>query len=275
MKVIALIGGTGMLGAPVARQLQQQGYTVRIINRDSAKAKKMLGESFQYAQADIFNPDSLKVALQGCQGIHINLTGNSAESYYQNHVTGTKNILAAVKSSEIKLISMISTASAYPENDFRHDTKFKLQAEQLLKDSGIPYLIFLPSWFMETLALFEQKGKIVQIGKSSQKIHWQSATEYAEIVAQAYSQTQQYNRRITIFGPQGLTMTEALQQYAQHHNLKMQRMSIFTAKLFAWLTRDQDLRDAADLLQYYEQVGEKTVADTVRTETQLQQWLLQ
>ncbi|EPJ45497.1 MAG: hypothetical protein OFPI_36730 [Osedax symbiont Rs2] len=275
MKTIAVIGGTGMLGAPVARQLQQQGYTVRIINRDSAKAKKMLGDNFQYAEADIFDPERLKIALQGCQGIHINLTGNSAQSYFKNHVTGTENIISAVKGSQIKLISMISTASAYPENDFRHDTKYKLQAEQLLKDSGIAYLVFLPSWFMETLALFEQNGKIVQIGKSSQKIHWQSAAEYAEIVAQAYADKEQYNRRITIFGPQGLTMTQALQNYAQHHNLKMQSMSIFMAKFFAWITRDQDLRDAADLLQYYERVGEKTVADTVRTQTDLQQWLLQ
>jgi len=275
MKIIAIIGGTGMLGAPVAKQLQQQGYTVRIINRDSAKAKKMLGDNYQYAQADIFDPVRLKTALQGCQGIHINLTGNSKQSYYQNHVIGTKNILAAVKGSQIKLISMISTASAYPENDFRHDTKYKLQAEQLLKNSGIPYLVFLPSWFMETLALFEQNGKIVQIGKSSQKIHWLSAAEYAVIVAQAYANTEQFNRRITIFGPQGLTMTQALQSYAEHHNLKMQSMSTFMARLFAWITRDQDLRDAADLLQYYERVGEKNVADTLRTKTNLQNWLLQ
>ena len=275
MNIIAVIGGTGMLGAPVARQLKQQGYTVRIINRDSEKAKKMLGEDFQYAQADIFDPGRLKTALQGCQGVHINLTGNSEQSYYQNHVTGTENILRAVKGSEIKLISMISTASAYPENDFRHDTKYKLQAEQLLKDSGIPYLVFLPSWFMETLALFEQNGKIVQIGKSSQKIHWQSAAEYAAIVSQAYADTKRYNRRITIFGPQGLTMTQALQSYAKHHNLKMQSMSVFMAKLFAWITRDQDLKDAADLLAYYERVGEKAVADAVRTQTKLQQWLLQ
>jgi len=52
-------------------------------------------------------------------------------------------------------------------------------------------------------------------------------------------------------------------------------MSTFMARLFAWITRDQDLRDAADLLQYYERVGEKQVADTLRTETKLQQWLLQ
>lgn len=40
-KTTAVIGATGMLGLPVAKALAHKGYTVRIISRDSSKARKL------------------------------------------------------------------------------------------------------------------------------------------------------------------------------------------------------------------------------------------
>lgn len=279
MKKIAVVGGTGMLGSPVARQFLNDGFDVRIISRNAISAKEKLGEGFEFVQADIFDQQSLSKALQGCQGIHINLTGNSSESYYKNHVAGTKNILASVDKDAIALISMISTASAYPENDFRADTKYKLEAEELLKKSGFEYLVFLPSWFMESLPLFVQKDKVIHIGKSTQKIHWQTANDYAGKVSEAYQDKTCRNKRITIFGPEPLTMKQAVKRYAEHKNLTYQAMPVWLAKMFAWLSKDADLKDAADLLQYYEQVGEKVVRENtghsvIRTNETLDDWLL-
>jgi uncharacterized protein YbjT (DUF2867 family) len=45
-KKILVVGGTGRLGQPVARQLKEDGYQVRVMARDVEKARKLFDESF-------------------------------------------------------------------------------------------------------------------------------------------------------------------------------------------------------------------------------------
>jgi nucleoside-diphosphate-sugar epimerase len=42
---ILVLGGTGMLGQPVARRLKEDGYQVRLLVRDVEKARKLFDES--------------------------------------------------------------------------------------------------------------------------------------------------------------------------------------------------------------------------------------
>lgn len=278
IKTVAVIGATGMLGAPVAKQLAQDGFNVRVVSRDISTAKHLFidqtqGGQISYAQADIGHSQQLKAALSGVDAIYINLSGNSPSTYYLNHVTGTRRILAAANHAQIQLVAMISTASAYPENSFRADTDAKLQAEALIKGSGLNYLTFMPSWFMETLPLFVQKGKVMQIGKSNQPIRWQTAKDYARIVSESI-QAGEFNQRIAVVGPNEHSMDSAVSQFAKHRGYQIQKMPIWLAKLIARLTRDDGFYDAADLLQYYERVGESIrEKNVVVTTTSLEQWL--
>jgi uncharacterized protein YbjT (DUF2867 family) len=273
MKTISVIGGTGMLGAPVARQLQADGYRVRVISRNSDKAGQLFGPEFEFATADLQDVGSLRRALAGSDAVHINASGHSRRSYYDNHVRGTQNILEALSTERIECISMISTALAFPEFVDRWDNRYKMEAEALLKASGLPYLVFMPSWFMETLPLFKQKRKLVHIGPSSQPIHWVAAQDYAVEVSRALTDPAVRNRRIPIYGPESLTMADAMMVYARHHGLKVQRMPSWLAKAVGFVTRDEMLMDVADLMQHYDRAGEKSVTDAVRTNTTLAEWL--
>jgi uncharacterized protein YbjT (DUF2867 family) len=46
-KKILVLGGTGMLGQPVARRLKEDGCQVRLLVRDVEKARKLFDESFE------------------------------------------------------------------------------------------------------------------------------------------------------------------------------------------------------------------------------------
>ncbi|MFQ3229372.1 SDR family oxidoreductase [Reinekea sp.] len=273
MSIISVIGGTGMLGAPVAKQLKADGYQVRIISRNSQKAKEQLGGDFEYRQADLQDVSSLRLALAGSDCVHINASGQSKKSYYQNHVVGTRNILAALQGQSLTAISMISTASAYPEYDDRWDNRYKLEAEALLKESGHPYLVFMPSWFMESLPLFQQKNKLIHIGPSTQPIHWLSAKDYAKTVSNALQDNSCRNLRMPIYGPEGITMKEAVNRYAKVAQLTVQTMPVWLAKTLGFILRDESLIDAADLMKHYDRIGEQAISHAVRTETKLDQWL--
>ena len=74
-KTILVVGGTGMLGEPVARRLRADGYQVRIFTRNVEKARAKFGAEYEVAAGDVEDQPSLLAALQGCQAVHINLDG--------------------------------------------------------------------------------------------------------------------------------------------------------------------------------------------------------
>jgi nucleoside-diphosphate-sugar epimerase len=49
---ILVLGGTGLLGAPVARRLRADGFAVRVLSRDPEKARRMFGPSIEVVAGD-------------------------------------------------------------------------------------------------------------------------------------------------------------------------------------------------------------------------------
>jgi uncharacterized protein YbjT (DUF2867 family) len=99
-KVILVVGATGMLGEPVARQLDADGYKVRILTRSPEKAKTKFGDSYEIVQGDVEQPDTLETALAGCYGVHINLAGSpKPESYDHIEHQGTTNVAQAASNA--------------------------------------------------------------------------------------------------------------------------------------------------------------------------------
>ncbi|NVD06800.1 NAD-dependent epimerase/dehydratase family protein [Vibrio sp. JPW-9-11-11] len=277
-RTIAVIGATGMLGLPVAKKLAQDGHRVRIISRDSSKARDLFqGPQYEFFAADLFDEESLTAALKGVEAIHINLSGNSPETYYRNHVEGTKHILRAVDKSSVQLITMISTATAYEKNSFRADTKAKLEAENLLKNSGIPYITYLPSWFFETLNLLVDQETVTTMCQSTQPLRWISVQDYAKAVAQSYGMPELYNKRLTLLGPESFTITEAADLFAQAKKLGRYHMTESEAWDYAKEVADDTLLDSVDLLSYTEKVGEEPESSTLDhpliASTRLSDWL--
>src|SRR5260370_18126319 len=76
-QTILVIGATGTVGAPVAQQLREDGYHVRLLVRDSKRAAAQLGSSFEYIQGSVEDRETVKQALSGCTGVHISLQPGS------------------------------------------------------------------------------------------------------------------------------------------------------------------------------------------------------
>jgi uncharacterized protein YbjT (DUF2867 family) len=72
---ILILGGTGLLGAPVARRLDADGFAVRVLTRDPDRARRVLGPSCEIATGDVGDPGSLAPASEGCWGVHASVAG--------------------------------------------------------------------------------------------------------------------------------------------------------------------------------------------------------
>jgi uncharacterized protein YbjT (DUF2867 family) len=251
-KTILVMGGTGMLGQPVSRRLKKDGFQVRIMTRDRQKARKTFDDSFEIISGDPMDTGCLEQALQGCHGVHISLP-----SEVEQPVAETVAKMAARHG--IERISYVSGATVAEKNRWFPMVNRKFLAEQAIREAGVPYTIFCPTWFMETLPLFVVQGRASVLGKQPQPYHWVAAEDYARMVSTAFRLDVAANQRFVVHGPEAIRMHEALSRYCavfQPDIKKVSTMPFWLVKLLATLTRNQELKDAGEMMAYFEKVGE-------------------
>lgn len=256
---VLVIGATGMLGRPVAEQLQKDGYTVRVLTRNAEKAKIKLGNRFEFFEGDIEDTPSLEKALSGCFGAHINLRGGPrAEDFDRVEHKGTANIVKASVKKNLKRLTYLSGAAVFEENAWFPSIKAKLQAETEIRKSGIPYTIFCATHFMESLPLYIKNGRASVIGKQPHRLHWLAAEDYAKMVSKSFKLSGATNKRFFIYGPEALTMKEALEKYCSivRPGIKISSVPIWTISLIGKLSFNPEMRFIAQLMNFFEKTGE-------------------
>ena len=258
-KKILVVGATGMLGTPVARKLLTDGFSVRVLARNPEKAAQKLGDGFEYVPGDVENPESLRSALAGCDGVHINLAGGSTpEEYDRIEHRGTANVAQAAQEMGARRLTYLSGTSVRESNTWFYETKAKYQAEQAIITSGAAYTIFRASWFYESLPLFVRGKSATMIGKQPHPIHWLAADDYARMVSRAYQTPDSEKRILYLYGPEAIPMTDALRSYCAiaAPEAKISSPPSWLASLFATLTGNSKLKDVTRLLAYYEKFQE-------------------
>ncbi|MCB0101341.1 MAG: NAD(P)H-binding protein [Anaerolineales bacterium] len=256
-KIILIIGGTGMLGKPVAQQLKADGFNVRLLVRNPEKAKKFLGEGYELVQGDVDNLASVRAALTGVDGVHISLKGGPTEADFErmDHFA-VRDISQIAKEKNVGRVTLISAYAVSEEKADTPESRSKVKGEAALKFSGVPYTIFRCSWFMETLPLFVQGKNISLIGNQVHLLHWIAVEDYARMVSKSYQTDETLNKELYIFGPEAHTMSEAMKIYAEHSGVRVSPMSTQMLAVLGALTFNTEWKGMSVLMKHYEKWGE-------------------
>ncbi len=271
MKII-IIGATGNLAKPVVSHMAKQGYELRLFSR-SVKPSMFEGKQ-ESIQGDLFNLSGLEKAIEGCDGIHINLS-NLDEG------EAARVIVAAAKKKGIKTISFISGSTVSEENRYFEMMDRKFRAEQELMNSGIDYMIFRPSWFYESLPWMVRNGKAMMMGKQPMLFHWAAADDLGRMVATAYSKPEALNKIFYIHGPKAYLFKDILAEYCKkrHPEIKKITATPFSVlKIIGFITGNRMLMDAVKMFQYFEktrELGDPTEANELlgKPEITLEKWM--
>jgi uncharacterized protein YbjT (DUF2867 family) len=252
MKTILVLGATGLLGAPVARRLQDEGFNVRVMARNAEKTRTTFGEGFEIVQGDATHSDNIKQALQDCYGVHLSLSGDAER-------IGAELVASVAAKLGLERITYISGCTAAEENGWFPLTADKLHAERVIKDSGVEYTIFAPTWPMEMLTRYARDGKPLLIGKMEGPFHFFAVEDLARMVSCAYQTDSTINKRLVIHGPEGYSFPDALLRYCAvfHPEVtKVSSMPVWLVKAMAALMRNDLMKFGADLAGYFDRVGE-------------------
>jgi uncharacterized protein YbjT (DUF2867 family) len=251
-EIVLVIGGTGMLGQPVAYALREAGFRVRVMTRGFQKARKLFDGSFEVFAGDPMDTGCLEEAMDGCYGVHISLP-----TEVEQQVAETVAKLAPRHG--VERVSYISGATVAEQNRLFHMVNRKFLAERAIRESGVPYTIFCPTWVMETLPKFVVQGRASILGKQPYPYHWVAADDIARMVSTAYRLQETANQRFIVHGPEAICMHEALRRYCAVFRPDIKQVAslpFWLVKVLATLTRNQELKGAGEMMAYFEKIGE-------------------
>ena len=158
---VLITGGTGHLGIGVCKAFVKDGFNVRLLCH--RKQGKSLGSDLEIVWGDITQPDSVKKAVHGVDAVvHMAalvqpLTEAKPELATRVNVEGTRTVVNLIKERAEKIpFVFTSSAAVYgpcpdatellrphrtPYNPTSVYSETKLRAENLIRESGIGYVI--------------------------------------------------------------------------------------------------------------------------------------
>jgi len=151
---IFLTGATGFVGGTIVRQLIASGHRVRCLVRPASLERFQqitgsAGKAVIPVAGDCLDLPSFLDAMRGCQAV-IHLVGIIREfpargiTFEQMHVEATRNVVrAAMQTGAGRFLHMSALGARGDAPSRYHQTKF--QAEQMVLQSGLKYVIFRPS----------------------------------------------------------------------------------------------------------------------------------
>lgn len=241
-----------MLGRPVAQCLTAQGQRVRALVREAGRGRRQLGDSVEIVEGSALEERDVRQAMAGCWAVHVNLVQEA-------ELTAMQHVVRSAAARGIQRVSYVSATTACEANRWFEVVDVKMRTEEVLRQSGVPHVVFCPTWVMETLENFVHgsRGTII-IGRNPPELHFVAAADFGRMMAQSYVDERALGKRLFIHGPDAVTLPDALQRFyaACHPQLRVMRLKLWQARLLARLTRRAGLTYVTKLIDYFDRVGE-------------------
>jgi NADH dehydrogenase len=147
--LILLTGAAGFVGGHVVHALRAANRDVRALVREPRKAGRLEAWGVNLVEGDMTDPASLRRAVEGCDTVvHLVAIRQGREQQFQRvMVDGARDLLAAAKDAGVgRFVHMSALGVSEETKDLVPYYRAKWETEQLVKGSGIPHVIFRPSF---------------------------------------------------------------------------------------------------------------------------------
>lgn len=141
-----LVAGKGFIGSRAGEKLREEGNEVKYLDRTDADFNHDITEPFEV-------DEEFDVLIHT---IGLAPAFFSAKQYYKVHVTGTRNLLDAVKAEKVVFLSALGTGEV--DHSF---FRTKREAERIIENSDINYTILRPS------TVYGEGNKLLELMKKT------------------------------------------------------------------------------------------------------------
>lgn len=145
---VLVTGAAGLVGIHTCRELSKNGWQVRALIRDPAKAAMVLGQlPVEFRVGDVRDATALRSSLNGC-GAVVHLAAiaieKKGESYAESNTAATERLISAARAESVQRMIFMSQngADRHSPYPFLHS---KGVAQDSVKTSGLRWTILRPS----------------------------------------------------------------------------------------------------------------------------------
>ncbi|MEM9529859.1 MAG: SDR family oxidoreductase [Pseudomonadota bacterium] len=207
---VLVAGATGRTGVKVVESLLAQGYPVRAMVRNEAKARELLPAAVEIRVADVTDANAVAGAMAGVADVVTAIGSTSPAGPNSPEFVdygGVVNLVTAAKAAGVDQFVLVSSLGAtkvdhYLNKNFGNVLIWKLKGEDNLRASGLAYTVVRPGGLSDDAA---RTGKLVLDQGDTLETGRISRADVAEICVAALSSPAARNRTFEVIAEAGAT----------------------------------------------------------------------
>ncbi len=233
---VLLTGATGFVGGYVARHLVERGHEVRALARRPASADGLRELGVTRVRGDVSEDEPLDDAVDGCDVV-IHLVGiirerPPAATFERVHTRGTMRLAEAAGNAGVRKFVHMSALGVRPDGTAYQRTKF--EAEEVVRRSRIPHVIFRPSIivglggeFVNLLLRIMRYSPVTPvIGDGRYRLQPVDVEDVAAAFVQAAERDDLKDQCFEIGGPHKLTYNRLLEIVCEEFKMRRPRFHV-------------------------------------------------
>lgn len=239
-KKVLITGGSSKIGQKLIKYLDNYNLAVRILTR----RKLTFSNDLEIVFGDLLEPSSLLEAVRGIDEIiHLAAVTHSdnREDYWRVNVTGTENLIKAAQQNGVNRVIFVSTRAIGSDSGAYGQSK--LAAEEIVKESGINWVILRPSEvygmrgdeMIEKLIEFIKRSYLIPVIKTSQNtLTPLYINDLITALGKVIEQDNLTDKIYLLAGPESFSFNGVIGQICQFYQLK--RLKVYCPLLLLKLT---------------------------------------
>ncbi|MGI9343862.1 MAG: SDR family oxidoreductase [Gammaproteobacteria bacterium] len=209
--MIFLTGATGKIGGETAKQLLEQGASLRALVRDEAKAADLKAAGAELVVGDIADADTVRRGMDGADKAFLLLP--NGEQQEANEKQFTDLAVAAGVKHFVKMSSMEAVADAETPIPRAH-----WAAEEYIRASGLNWTMVKPNFFMQNLlasaASIKEKRKFF-LPMGDGRTGMADARDIGAVCAEVLTGSGHAGQSYEITGPEILTFYDVADRFTK------------------------------------------------------------
>ncbi len=223
---VFVTGSTGFVGNHVLNTLLDRGHQVRALVRPGSEYKLKEPDKVEVITGDVTESADLIQGMKGCDAA-IHLVGiirafpNKDITFERLHTEATANVIEAAKETEVPRLLHMSALGAREDGPTPY-LRTKFAAEELVRQSGLNYVIFRPSLIFgrggEAIKMFGDMVKkyvVPIIGDGQYRFQPVSVTTVVQGFEKGLDPETAKDQTLDVGGPDNVTFDEIMDTLAR------------------------------------------------------------